>query len=104
MGLSIEINSEMIAEFCRRLKIAEFSLFGSALRDDFRPESDVDVLVTFEPGGGITFDNRVEMLDELAAIFGRQVDLVEKDAIRNPFRRYEILNNRRVIYAALQSS
>jgi hypothetical protein len=44
------------------------------------------------------------MLDELAAIFGRQVDLVEKDAIRNPFRRHEILNNRRVIYAALQSS
>jgi len=104
MGLSIEINSEMIAEFCRRWKIAEFSLFGSALRDDFRPGSDVDGLVTFEPGGGITFDNRVEMLDELAAIFGRQVDLVEKDAIRNPFRRHEILNNRRVIYAALQSS
>jgi len=58
------------------------------------------VLVSFEPEGGITFDNRVEMLDELAEIFGRQVDLVEKDMIRNPFRRHDILTTREVVYAA----
>ncbi len=101
---NIEVPLDKIEAFCRRWKIKEFALFGSVLRKDFRPDSDIDALVAFEPGGGITFDNRVEMLDELAAIFGRQVDLVEKEGIRNPFRRHEILNNRRVIYAALQSS
>jgi predicted nucleotidyltransferase len=96
----IHIPLKQIEDFCRRWKIAEFSLFGSVLRDDFAPDSDIDVLVSFAPGGGITFDNRVEVLDELAAIFGREVDLVEKEGIRNPFRRHEILTTREVVYAA----
>jgi uncharacterized protein len=96
----IDIPKAKIADFCRRWKIKEFALFGSILREDFRPDSDIDVLVTFEPDGGITFDNRVEMLDELAEIFGREVDLVEKDAIRNPFRRHDILTTKEVVYAA----
>lgn len=97
---NLEIPLDKIEAFCRRWKIKEFALFGSVLREDFRPDSDIDVLVTFGPGGGITFDNRVEMLDELAEIFGREVDLVEKDAIRNPFRRHEIITTREVVYAA----
>jgi len=96
----INIPKAKIEDFCRRWKIKEFALFGSILREDFRPDSDIDVLVTFAPDGGITFDNRVEMLDELAEIFGRQVDLVEKDAIRNPFRRHDILTTKEVVYAA----
>jgi predicted nucleotidyltransferase len=96
----IDIPKAKIDDFCRRWKIKEFALFGSVLREDFRPDSDIDVLVSFEPDGGITFDNRVEMLDELAEIFGRQVDLVEKDAIRNPFRRHDILTTKEVVYAA----
>jgi len=96
----IHIPLKQIEAFCRRWKIKEFALFGSILRDDFRPDSDVDVLVSFEPDGGITFDNRVEMLDDLAKIFGREVDLIERDAIRNPFRRHEILTTREVVYAA----
>ncbi|MDO9531932.1 MAG: nucleotidyltransferase family protein [Deltaproteobacteria bacterium] len=96
----INIPLKQIEDFCRRWKIKEFALFGSVLREDFRPDSDIDVLVAFEPDGGITFDNRVEMLDELAEIFGREVDLVEKDAIRNPFRRHEILTTKEVVYAA----
>jgi predicted nucleotidyltransferase len=100
MKLPISLDEEKIKDFCRRWKISEFSLFGSVLREDFRPDSDVDVLVTFEPGGGITFDNRVQMLDELGGIFGREIDLVEKDMIRNPFRRHEILKTKEVIYAA----
>jgi uncharacterized protein len=91
---------EQIEDFCRRWKIKEFALFGSVLREDFRPDSDIDVLVTFEPDGGITFDNRVEMLDELTEIFGREVDLVEKGTIRNPFRRHDILTTKEVVYAA----
>lgn len=97
---NIEIPLEKIEAFCRKWKIKEFALFGSVLREDFRPDSDVDVLVSFEPDGGFTFDNRVEMLDEIAEIFGRKVDLVEKDAIRNPFRRYDILTTKEVVYAA----
>jgi hypothetical protein len=96
----INIPKAKIEDFCRRWKIKEFALFGSVLREDFRPDSDIDVLVSFEPDGGITFDNRVEMLDELAEIFGREVDLVEKDAIRNPFRRHDILTTKEVVYAA----
>ena len=96
----IDVPLDKIEAFCRRWKIKEFALFGSVLRDDFRPDSDIDALVSFEPDGGITFDNRVEMLDELAEIFGREVDMVEKDAIRNPFRRHEILTTKEVVYAA----
>ena len=96
----INIPKDKIEDFCRWWKIKEFALFGSVLREDFRPDSDVDVLVSFAPDGGITFDNRVEMLDELAEIFGREVDLVEKGTIRNPFRRHEILTTKEVVYAA----
>ena len=99
IGPNLEIPLGKIEAFCRRWKIKEFALFGSVLRNDFRPDSDIDVLVSFAPDGGITFDNRVEMLDELAEIFGREVDLVAKDTIRNPFRRHEILTTKEVVYA-----
>jgi predicted nucleotidyltransferase len=99
IGSNLEIPLGKIEAFCRKWKIKEFALFGSVLREDFHPDSDIDALVTFEPEGGITFDNRVEMLDELAEIFGRGVDLVEKDAIRNPFRRHEIFTTKEVVYA-----
>lgn len=96
----IEIPVHKIEAFCRKWKIKEFALFGSVLREDFRPDSDIDVLVSFAPDGGLTFDNRVEMLEELAKIFGREVDIVEKETIRNPFRRHNILTTREVVYAA----
>ena len=91
---------KQIEEFCRKWKVKEFALFGSVCGRSYRRNSDPDVLVSFAPGGGITFDNRVRMQDELAGIFGRQVDLVEKEAIRNPFRRHHILTTREVVYAA----
>jgi predicted nucleotidyltransferase len=58
VNLAISIDKERLAEFCRRWKIKEFALFGSVLREDFGPESDVDVLVSFGHGGRISFDNR----------------------------------------------
>jgi uncharacterized protein len=61
MKLPIAIDKKRIEDFCRRWRIKELALFGSVLREDFRPDSDVDVLVSFEPEGGITFDNCVEM-------------------------------------------
>jgi len=98
---NVEVPIDAIAAFCRRWNVVELSLFGSALRDDFRPDSDVDVLVHFGPGGGITFENMVPMRDELSAIFGgREVDLVERRAVTNPFIRHHVLTHRRVLYAA----
>jgi uncharacterized protein len=89
-----------IAEFCRRWRIAELSLFGSVLREDFGPQSDVDVLVTFEPDDPWSLWDLIQMRDELSSMLGRPVDLVEKRAIRNPFRRQEILSTAQVLYAA----
>jgi len=96
----IDVPLEKIAAFCRKWKIKEFALFGSVLREDFRPDSDVDVLVTFEPDEDFDFDDRLKMQEEIEGIFGRKVDLVEKRLIRNPFRRYDILTTKEVVYAA----
>jgi len=97
---AIKIPKEKIAEFCKKWKIKEFSLFGSVLREDFRPDSDVDVLITLEEDAPWTLFDWVDMIDELKMIFGREVDLVEKTAIENPFRRYNILKSHKVVYAA----
>ena len=97
---SLSLDSSALAQFCRRWKIAELSLFGSAVRDDFGPESDVDVLVTFATGARWSLLDLVAMKEELSAIARRDVDLVEEAAIRNPFRRKRILGEKRVVYAA----
>ena len=94
------ISRNTIEGFCHRWKVVEFSLFGSILRDDFRTDSDVDVLVTFSPNAKISLFDLVEMQNELKIIFNRDVDLVEKDALKNPFRKREILNTAEVVYAA----
>jgi hypothetical protein len=96
----IEVTEEAIASFCQRWKVTEFALFGSILRDDFRPDSDVDVLVTFAPDEKWSLWDIIHMKEELETLFGREVDLVQKDCLRNPFRRYEILSTKQVIYAA----
>ena len=96
----IPIPRKKIAEFCRRWKVVEFSLFGSILREDFRSDSDVDVLVSFSPDAQVSLFDLVQMQNELKAIFKRDVDLVEKDALENPFRKREILNTAQVVYAA----
>jgi len=96
----VRLPPDEIREFCRRWKVSELALFGSVLRDDFGPDSDVDVLVELAPGHGLDLFDWLEMIDELKAIFGRPVDLVSKRALRNPFRRHEILTTREVIHAA----
>ncbi len=96
----VEVSQEAIASFCHRWKITEFALFGSILRDDFRPDSDVDVLVSFAPDEKWSLWDIIAMKEELEKLFGREVDLVQKDCLRNPFRRYEILSTKQVIYAA----
>lgn len=100
MNAHLSIDRDKIADFCRRWKIREFALFGSVLRDDFRPDSDVDVLVSFAPDAQWSLFDVVDMQEELALMFGRKVDLVEKRALRNPFRRSDILTTKEVVYAA----
>jgi len=95
MGARIDIDRERVAEFCRRHHIRGLSLFGSVLRDDFRPDSDVDVLVEFEPGHvpGLAF---FDMERELSEIIGRKVDLVTRQSVqegRNWLRRRHILDH-----------
>ena len=101
--VTIKIPKVKIAEFCKRWNVSEFAIFGSALRGDFRPDSDVDVLVSFEPQAHITLFDMVHMQDELKAIFGREVDLVSKRGVensRNYLRRKMILESAEVIHAA----
>jgi uncharacterized protein len=97
---TITLDSGALAKFCRRWNVAELSLFGSSVRPDFGPASDVDVLVTFNPGAKWSLLDLVAMKDELSAMVGRDVDLVEEAAIRNPFRRTRILQEKRVVYPA----
>jgi predicted nucleotidyltransferase len=99
----IGIPREKLDAFCRQWRVTELALFGSALRDDFGPESDVDVLIEFDSQARWTLLDFVQMRDELAEVFGREVDLVSRRAIeesRNPFRRRNILESAQVIYAA----
>jgi predicted nucleotidyltransferase len=94
------IPQKKVAAFCKRWEVTEFSIFGSALRADFRPDSDVDVLVTFKPDAHISLFDMAQMQIELEALFGRPVDLLEKAGLRNPYRKREILRTAQVIYAA----
>lgn len=99
----IKLSMEQIKAFCDRWQISEFALFGSVLRDDFRSDSDIDILVTFTPESYHTLFHLVQMENELKSIFGRDVDLISRRGIkrsRNYLRRHEILTSAQVIYAA----
>jgi hypothetical protein len=89
---------DAIAAFCRRNRIRKLSLFGSVLRDDFTPESDVDVLVEFEPGATPGFAY-ISMADELAVMLGRQVDLLTPAGLSDYFRD-EVLREAEALFVA----
>jgi len=99
MTTALSIDRDRIGDFCQRWSITEFALFGSVLRADFGPASDVDVLVTFAPDAPWTLWDLSRMRVELECIFDRQVDLVEKKALRNPYRRQAILADHQIVYA-----
>ncbi len=78
MGARIPIDQERLADFCRKHHIRKLSFFGSVLRDDFRPDSDVDVLYEFEPGYSVGFFGLVDIEDELSQLVqGHRVDMVK---------------------------
>lgn len=100
---AIALPMEKIAEFCHQWQVTEFALFGSVLRDDFRSDSDIDVMVQFHPDAHITFHTLDQMEAELQTIFHREVDLITRQGIetsRNYLRRHEIFSSAQVIYAA----
>lgn len=97
------ISEPDLAAFCLRWKIAELAVFGSALREDFGADSDVDLLVTFAPDADWSLLDHVRMQEELAQLLGRPADLVSRRAIErspNPIRKRAILGSARTVYAA----
>lgn len=99
---AINLPLEKIAKFCHQWQVTEFALFGSVLRDDFRPDSDIDVMVQFHPDAHPTFRTLDQMETELKTIFERDIDLITRQGIetsRNYLRRHEILSSAQVIYA-----
>ena len=103
MNAAMTVDRERIAEFCRTHQIERLAFFGSVLRDDFRPDSDVDVLVTLSPGARCGLFEMVRMEEELGAILGRKVDLIERASVEqseNYIRRRYILESEEPVYVA----
>lgn len=96
----IDIPLDDIFKLAKCYRLKELALFGSVLGDRFGPESDIDVLIEFLPEANVSLFDIVDIEDELRALFGRDVDVVEKTGLKNPFRRRAILSNYEVIYAA----
>ncbi len=103
---AINLPMTKIAVFSHRWQVIEFALFGSVLRDDFRDDSDIDVMVEFHPEAHPTFGTLDQMGADLKTIFGRDIDLITRQGIttsRNYLRRQEILSSAQVIYATRPS-
>jgi hypothetical protein len=99
MNSTVTIPRDALAAFCRRHRIRKLSLFGSALRDDFRPDSDIDVLYEFEPGHAVGL-GLIDMEDELSELLGgRKVDMVAEKYL-NRYMRREVLDLAEVLYEA----
>jgi predicted nucleotidyltransferase len=99
---AIPVPTDRLAAFCDKWGLCRLELFGSILRDDFKPESDVDVLVSLREGIAPTFMGMLDMKEELESLFARRVDLLRRQAVevmRNSYRRNSILNSAAVVYA-----
>jgi len=102
-NVKIKIPKAKLVAFCKRWNVSEFAIFGSALRADFRPTSDVDAMVSFAPQARVTLFDMSLMQDELKEIFGRKVDLVSRRGVensRNYLRKKRILESAQVIHVA----
>jgi predicted nucleotidyltransferase len=103
----IALDEAALIAFCSRWRVASLELFGSVVRDDFRPDSDVDVLVTFQLDANWGLLDHAVMEEELATLFGRRVDLLSRRAVErsaNPIRRASILESAVLLFAAPRAS
>ena len=96
--VQVNVPYDRIEAFCRRWQVRELAVCGSVRCEDSRPDSDVDVLVSFEDDAPWNTFDLVVMQDDLEGLSGRPVDLVEKEGLRNPFRRRAILADHEVLY------
>jgi predicted nucleotidyltransferase len=94
------LNYSDIIQLCKKHNIIELSIFGSSIRDDFAQDSDVDFLVSFENNTEISLFDVIELEREFALLLNREVDIVEKESLKNPIRKEKILATREIIYAA----
>ena len=97
--VKIKIPTENLDTFCQRYQVRRLSLFGSVLRDDFQADSDIDVLVQFEPDARVGFMTLGKMQRELEALFQRPIDLIPQDGLK-PVIREEVLASAQEVYAA----
>jgi predicted nucleotidyltransferase len=97
-GIFLDYNNVVI--LCRKYFITELSVFGSSIRDDFSQNSDIDILVSFDINSKITLFDIMELEKEMAQLLNRDVDIVEKESLKNPIRKNKILSTREIIYAA----
>jgi predicted nucleotidyltransferase len=97
--LPVELDPKWLTDFCRRRNIVELGLFGSAARHELRPDSDFDFLVTFAPDAETSLLDLVEAKLELEDVLGREVDLIERRSLQNPYRRRLILHDLIPLYA-----
>lgn len=103
MNLPINIPRPRIDAFCKKWNVRELAVFGSVLREDFGPDSDIDLLISFAPDAKVLFRDLDAMERELSEVFGRPVDLVSRRGVeqsQNAMRRQEILSNLETLYRA----
>jgi len=97
---NIKIDERVLEKLARQYKIHELGIFGSVLREDFSDESDIDIIVEFEQDTEYSLFDIMKIKEEFETLFGKEIDLIEKNGLRNPYRRESILNSMKVIYAA----
>ena len=97
-GIRFDYND--IVRLCKKYSVHELSVFGSSIREDFTRNSDIDILVSFEKNSDITLFDIMDLEKEFSELLSREVDIVEKESLKNPIRRDKILSTREVIYVA----
>jgi predicted nucleotidyltransferase len=96
----IFFNYNDIIRLCKKYLINELSIFGSSIREDFTQNSDVDILVSFDNNSEISLFDIMDLESEFSKLLNREVDIVEKESLKNPIRKEKILSTREIIYAA----
>ena len=88
-----------VVHLCKKYSINELSIFGSSIREDFSKNSDIDILVSFNKGSEITLFDIMDLEKEFSELLKREVDIVEKEALKNPIRKNKILSTMEIVYA-----